>query len=140
MVVRDSQQVMLISVNGTATRTSVNGISRMGRNTQGVTVMRMRDGDRLSSVALVAEQPDELEDLGRRQRRGRCDRSVAGPSIAAEAGTRRRARARGRLAEDVAEDEYARSRGQPAQSARGGLPARWCSREAGTELEARQAP
>jgi DNA gyrase subunit A len=62
MVVRDSQQVMLISVNGTATRTSVNGISRMGRNTQGVTVMRLRDGDRLSSVALVAEQPDELED------------------------------------------------------------------------------
>jgi DNA gyrase subunit A len=61
MVVRDSQQVMLISVNGTATRTSVNGISRMGRNTQGVTVMRLRDGDRLSSVALVAEQPDELE-------------------------------------------------------------------------------
>jgi DNA gyrase subunit A len=61
MVVRDSQQVMLISVNGTATRTSVNGISRMGRNTQGVTVMRLRDGDRLSSVALVAEQPDELD-------------------------------------------------------------------------------
>jgi hypothetical protein len=33
----------------------------MGRNTQGVTVMRLRDGDRLSSVALVAEQPDELD-------------------------------------------------------------------------------
>ena len=53
---------MLISVNGTATRTSVNGISRMGRATQGVTVMRLRDGDRLSSVALVAEQPDDPED------------------------------------------------------------------------------
>jgi DNA gyrase subunit A len=62
MVVRDTQQVMLISVNGTATRTSVNGISRMGRATQGVTVMRLRDGDRLSSVALVAEQPDDPED------------------------------------------------------------------------------
>jgi DNA gyrase subunit A len=63
MVVRDQQQVMLISVNGTATRTSVNGISRMGRNTQGVTVMRLRDGDRLSSVALVAEQPDDDDDV-----------------------------------------------------------------------------
>jgi DNA gyrase subunit A len=61
MVVRDTQQVMLISVNGTETRTSVGGISRMGRATQGVTVMRMRDGDRLSSVALVAEQPDDDE-------------------------------------------------------------------------------
>jgi DNA gyrase subunit A len=63
MVVRDTQQVMLISVNGTATRTSVNGISRMGRNTQGVTLMRLRDGDRLSSVALVAEQPDDDDDI-----------------------------------------------------------------------------
>ena len=63
MVVRETQQVMLISVNGTATRTSVGGISRMGRATQGVTVMRMRDGDRLSSVALVAEQPDDDEDI-----------------------------------------------------------------------------
>ena len=61
MVVRDTQQVMLISQNGTATRTGVSGISRMGRNTQGVTVMRLRDGDRLSSVALVAEQPDDDE-------------------------------------------------------------------------------
>jgi hypothetical protein len=34
----------------------------MGRATQGVTVMRLRDGDRLSSVALVAEQPDDPED------------------------------------------------------------------------------
>jgi DNA gyrase/topoisomerase IV subunit A len=35
----------------------------MGRNTQGVTVMRLRDGDRLSSVALVAEQPDDDEPI-----------------------------------------------------------------------------
>jgi DNA gyrase subunit A len=63
MVVRDTQQVMLISQNGTATRTGVSGISRMGRNTQGVTVMRLRDGDRLSSVALVAEQPDDDEPI-----------------------------------------------------------------------------
>jgi DNA gyrase subunit A len=36
-------------------RTSVNGISQMGRSTQGVKVMNIKDDDRVSAVALVVE-------------------------------------------------------------------------------------
>ena len=36
-------------------RTSVSGISQMGRSTQGVKVMNIKDDDRVSAVALVVE-------------------------------------------------------------------------------------
>jgi DNA gyrase subunit A len=39
-------------------RTSVDGISRMGRPTQGVKVMNIKDDDRVSAVALVVESDD----------------------------------------------------------------------------------
>jgi DNA gyrase subunit A len=40
-------------------RTSVSGISQMGRSTQGVKVMNIKDDDRVSAVALVVESEDE---------------------------------------------------------------------------------
>jgi DNA gyrase subunit A len=40
-------------------RTSVSGISQMGRSTQGVKVMNIKDDDRVSAVALVVESDDE---------------------------------------------------------------------------------
>jgi DNA gyrase subunit A len=39
-------------------RTSVQGISMMGRPTQGVKVMNLRADDRVSAVALVVESDD----------------------------------------------------------------------------------
>jgi DNA gyrase subunit A len=39
-------------------RTSVSGISQMGRSTQGVKVMNIKDDDRVSAVALVVESDD----------------------------------------------------------------------------------
>jgi DNA gyrase subunit A len=39
-------------------RTSVGGISQMGRSTQGVKVMNIKDDDRVSAVALVVESDD----------------------------------------------------------------------------------
>ncbi|MGH2625747.1 MAG: DNA gyrase C-terminal beta-propeller domain-containing protein, partial [Anaerolineales bacterium] len=50
-----------ISQNGMVQRTSVSGISRMGRPTQGVKVMNIKDDDVVSAVALVVEsdEPDE---------------------------------------------------------------------------------
>src|SRR3954454_1860741 len=55
VVGRPGQEVMFITQDGIATRTPVEGISRMGRNTQGVIVQRLRRGDRVASVALVAD-------------------------------------------------------------------------------------
>jgi DNA gyrase subunit A len=55
LVVRAHQELIFISQNGMVQRTSVSGISRMGRPTQGVRVMNLRSGDRVSAVALVVE-------------------------------------------------------------------------------------
>src|SRR6478609_6108915 len=60
-VVRDGYQVMLISTGGTVIRMSVDDIRRMGRSTQGVIVMRLREGELVSSLAPVVESGDEAE-------------------------------------------------------------------------------
>jgi DNA gyrase subunit A len=54
-VVRDGYQAMLISTGGTVIRMSVDDIRQMGRATQGVIVMRLRDGEYVSALAPVVE-------------------------------------------------------------------------------------
>jgi DNA gyrase subunit A len=54
-VVREGQELIFISQNGMVQRNAVGGISRMGRATQGVRVMNLKKGDRVSAVALVVE-------------------------------------------------------------------------------------
>jgi DNA gyrase subunit A len=63
-VVRDGYQVMLISTGGTMIRMPVDDIKRSGRSTQGVIVMRFKNGDeRVSSLAPVVEsEEDAAED------------------------------------------------------------------------------
>src|SRR5688572_22837193 len=55
MIVREHQEVVFISQHGMVQRTGVSGISQMGRPTQGVRVMNLKTGDRVSAVALVVE-------------------------------------------------------------------------------------
>jgi DNA gyrase subunit A len=70
LVVREHQELVFISQNGMVQRTSVRGINRYGRSSQGVKVMNIRDDDQVSAVALVVESEtptaasvaDELED------------------------------------------------------------------------------
>jgi DNA gyrase subunit A len=54
-VVRDGYQLMLISTGGTVIRMSVDEVKRLGRATQGVIVMRLGNGEIVSSIAPVAE-------------------------------------------------------------------------------------
>ncbi|OLE00051.1 MAG: hypothetical protein AUG91_05350 [Actinobacteria bacterium 13_1_20CM_4_69_9] len=61
-VVRDGYQVMLISDGGTVIRMSVDDIKRSGRSTQGVIVMRLREGEHVSSLAPVVESADDKAD------------------------------------------------------------------------------
>jgi DNA gyrase subunit A len=58
LIVREHEQLLFISQNGMVQRTSVKGISEMGRATQGVRVMNMKEDDRVSAVALVVESDD----------------------------------------------------------------------------------
>src|SRR5215218_7693499 len=54
-VVREGYQVMLISTAGTVIRTAADDIRRAGRATQGVIVMRLREGEQVSALAPVVE-------------------------------------------------------------------------------------
>ncbi len=60
-VVREGYQVMMISNGGTVIRIPVDGIRRTGRATQGVIVMRLREGERVSTLAPVVEADKEEE-------------------------------------------------------------------------------
>ncbi len=63
-VVRDGYQVMLISTGGTVIRMPVEEVKRLGRSTQGVIVMRLREGERVSSLAPVVESGDDEVEPG----------------------------------------------------------------------------
>jgi DNA gyrase subunit A len=58
-VVRDGYQVMLISTGGVVIKMPVTEVKRLGRSTQGVIVMRLRDGEQVSSLAPVVESGDD---------------------------------------------------------------------------------
>src|SRR3982751_5433235 len=62
LIVGEHQDLLFISQNGMVQRTSVSGISRMGRPTQGVKVMNMKGDDRVSAVALVVDDDSEAEE------------------------------------------------------------------------------
>jgi DNA gyrase subunit A len=57
-VVRDGYQVMLISTGGTVIKMPVDEIRRLGRSTQGVIVMRFREGEQVSALAPVVESSE----------------------------------------------------------------------------------
>jgi len=57
--VADDDEVMLISSGGTLVRTPVSDISIIGRNTQGVTLIRVEEGQRLVGLARIESIEDE---------------------------------------------------------------------------------
>jgi len=59
LAVREHQELVFISEAGMVQRTSVRGINRYGRASQGVRVMNVADDDRVSAVALVMETNTE---------------------------------------------------------------------------------
>ena len=58
-VVRDGDQLMMISNGGTVIKMAVTDVKRLGRSTQGVIVMRLRDVETVSSIALVMDAGDD---------------------------------------------------------------------------------
>ncbi|MGE5281567.1 MAG: DNA gyrase subunit A [Chloroflexota bacterium] len=67
LIVREHQDLLFISQNGMVQRTQAGGISQMGRATQGVKVMNMKDDDRVSAVALVVDEESDSEPDGQEQ-------------------------------------------------------------------------
>ena len=56
-IVQPGQDLMLVSTNGIVIRTTVDSISLLGRNTQGVAVMRVAEGDSVVSIAAIDPEP-----------------------------------------------------------------------------------
>jgi DNA gyrase subunit A len=59
VAVRDGDDIMLITTGGMVNRTHVHEIRVVGRNTQGVRVMNLKEGDKIASVAKVAREETE---------------------------------------------------------------------------------
>ncbi|MCK4989422.1 MAG: DNA gyrase subunit A, partial [Bacteroidales bacterium] len=54
--VTDDDDLMIITENGIAIRLAVRGVRVMGRNTQGVRLINLRDGDQIAAATQVPSQ------------------------------------------------------------------------------------
>ncbi|KRE91574.1 DNA gyrase subunit A [Paenibacillus sp. Soil766] len=60
-VVQEDEDLMIISASGTVIRTSMDGISVMGRNTQGVRLINIREDDEVGTLARVQKNEEQNE-------------------------------------------------------------------------------
>lgn len=60
-VVQEDEDLMIISASGTVIRTSMDGISVMGRNTQGVRLINIREDDEVGTLARVQKNEEQSE-------------------------------------------------------------------------------
>ncbi len=60
-VVNEDHEIMISTLGGTLIRTKVDGITVIGRNTQGVRLIRLDKGDQVSVIARLIVEDDEEE-------------------------------------------------------------------------------
>ena len=60
--VTDEDDLMIITESGIAIRLAVRGVRVMGRNTQGVKLINLREGDQIAAATQVPSQGDDEED------------------------------------------------------------------------------
>jgi DNA gyrase subunit A len=122
-VVREGQELIFISQTGMVQRNAVEGISRMGRATQGVRLMNLKKGDRVSAVALVVESENGNGNGASASAPTVEDEAPTAASVADEAAA---AEAAGNGEAKVTKPNRGRSSGSDAASAakpkRGGPP------------------
>jgi DNA gyrase subunit A len=61
--VSDSDDLMIINKSGIAIRMQVEDLRVMGRATQGVKVISLKDGDSIAAVAKVMKDDNDIEDI-----------------------------------------------------------------------------
>ncbi len=72
-IVDPEDEIMIMSEEGVVVRTPVEGISELGRSTQGVCVMKVADKDRVTAVAISthgkkkSQKTDEIEEVDEAQ-------------------------------------------------------------------------
>jgi len=63
--VKSGESLMFISKEGLIVRVAADDISRIGRNTQGVRIVNLRDGDKLINSATIAESDEDDDGASR---------------------------------------------------------------------------
>jgi DNA gyrase subunit A len=63
-MVTDDDDIMLVTDGGKVIRTPVKGISVIGRNTQGVHLIDLAEGEKVVSIARLAEKEEDEEPGG----------------------------------------------------------------------------
>ena len=61
-LLEDSKELLIISSKGQSIRLALKDIPTLGRTTQGVRIMRLRDGDTVATVGIVTDSGDVVED------------------------------------------------------------------------------
>jgi DNA gyrase subunit A len=61
--VNDEDDLMIINKSGIAIRMAVSDLRIMGRATQGVKLINLKDGDAIAAVAKVMKDDDDVEDI-----------------------------------------------------------------------------
>ncbi len=84
MTVDDNDELVLVATDGIVIRTSVKDIRTIGRNTQGVTVMKPQEGARVSAVAKAV--PEENDDDATAGADGESDVEDSSPDDVIEEG------------------------------------------------------
>jgi DNA gyrase subunit A len=79
--VRESDDIMLITVQGMVNRTHVSEIRVVGRNTQGVRVMGLNEGDKIASIAKIAREDDEIAETDKTMTPGPGETESKGQDI-----------------------------------------------------------
>jgi len=64
-VVNEENDLMIVTVSGVIIRLNINGISTMGRNTQGVRLIRIENEEEVATVAKVESSEEEKSDEGK---------------------------------------------------------------------------
>ncbi|UGT59290.1 DNA gyrase subunit A [Nocardia asteroides] len=67
LIVDDDDELYAITSVGGVIRTAARQVRRAGRQTKGVRLMNLGDGDTLLAIARNADEPDQVEDLGSSQ-------------------------------------------------------------------------
>ncbi|MBP3812020.1 MAG: DNA gyrase subunit A, partial [Acidaminococcaceae bacterium] len=57
-IVHHNDELYIISAEGIIIRMDVNQLSKIGRNTQGVNVITLREGDKVTAIATVESEDD----------------------------------------------------------------------------------
>jgi hypothetical protein len=141
--VREGQELLFISQSGMVQRTAVSGISQQGRPTQGVRVMNLKKGDRVSAVALVVESDENGN--GRSATAAPVEaeaptaESVADEAAAAEAAGNGEAKVTKAKPAKVTKAKAARPKAAKASPKRSGSKAPSSTRKPATKTKAKPA-